>query len=515
MNSACDIVPGLLPALRGDQAAILGQPRLLQRLVHGFGSPLNIIFPRAMDENLASFKDTFDFHRVNGRVFFTSKPVRSRSLVRYASLLKLGIDVSSVDSLRQALGDGFRPDRISATGPKNIEYILLAVQQGIVVAVDSIEELSTILLVKRQCRVNHKVPLVLRINGAALVPSLNRKHQHFGISEKDLSGVLELVRMNRSEIDLLGISYHLNISSLADKQTAIGRALDLCISLQNQGFALRILNVGGGYPIRYAESAEQWEKYVESLKSSVIGGRPSFTWNDNGLGFRSSHGVASGSPAFVDHYPPRDRGDELCAILKGTVPTLGGVSAGTLIRELLLELHVEPGRSLLDQAGLTLARVAGVKAINRKEVIVRLEMNRTNLNSTEFTLLTDPLLVGAEVTHEPLSCFLTGNLCIENDQIMRRKVVFPRIPQPGDIVAFMNTAPYLMDFAESATLSQRTAHKVAIWWQDGEWQWTSDDIFSPLDLVETDERRQQDNVPLRKDAPPTPVSGSDNRSCII
>ena len=55
-----------------------------------------------------------------------------------------GLDVSSHGELKTALNSGFDPSRIEATGPKNMDYLSLSVQQGIIVAVDNFTELQQV-----------------------------------------------------------------------------------------------------------------------------------------------------------------------------------------------------------------------------------------------------------------------------------------------------------------------------------------------------------------------------------
>ena len=58
--------------------------------------------------------------------------------------------------------------------------------------------------------------------------------------------------------------------------------------------------------------------------------------------------------------------------------------------------------------------------------------------------------------------FLGGNLCLERDMIFNHLTFVERLPGPGDIVAFVNTAAYQMDLSASEALMQRRAAKVAV-----------------------------------------------------
>jgi diaminopimelate decarboxylase len=76
--------------------------------------------------------------------------------------------------------------------------------------------------------------------------------------------------------------------------------------------------------------------------------------------------------------------------------------------------------------------------------------------------------------------YLTGNLCLEDDLITRRQVFLPGLPAPGDLLAFVNTAGYFMDFRADQALMQPIARKVAVWPAAGGWHWCLDEDYWPF-----------------------------------
>jgi diaminopimelate decarboxylase len=59
------------------------------------------------------------------------------------------------------------------------------------------------------------------------------------------------------------------------------------------------------------------------------------------------------------------------------------------------------------------------------------------------------------------------------------------VPQTGDVVAFINTAAYQMDFAETHVLEQSIARKVAVVeGKDGLLRWFLDELYNPLAIQE-------------------------------
>ncbi|MFE1538456.1 hypothetical protein ACFWIF_08805, partial [Corynebacterium bovis] len=187
-----------------------------------------------------------------------------------------------------------------------------------------------------------------------------------------------------------------------------------------------------------------------------------FTWKDDPL-----------RTIYPFHQSPT-RGDWLRDLLTGPVEVRGvddgaadgtdapadgeAVSAADALVVRGLRLHLEPGRSVLDGAGLTLARVAFLKERSDGVPLVGLEMNRTQCRTTADDLLVDPVLVPcvSAGTSAPdrgpgYEGFLVGAYCIEDEVIVRRRMRFPRGISVGDVIALPNTGGYFMHILESAS----------------------------------------------------------------
>ena len=105
-----------------------------------------------------------------------------------------------------------------------------------------------------------------------------------------------------------------------------------------------------------------------------------------------------------------------------------------------LELRCEPGRSVLDGCGMTLAAVAFTKTSRDGEQLVGLHMNRTQLRSTSADVLLDPRLVrdpDADTPRQVDDAFLVGAYCIEEELLLRRRFSFPQGVSRTDTVAFL------------------------------------------------------------------------------
>ena len=110
---------------------------------------------------------------------------------------------------------------------------------------------------------------------------------------------------------------------------------------------------------------------------------------------------------------------------------------------------MEPGRSLLNQVGMTLAKVVFRKKDLRGRWLVGLEMNMSQLQSSSADFLLDPLTAFVPAPNHPVKVYFTGAYCLEQDIVLKRKIALPNLPQVGDIVGFVNTAGYMMHFFET------------------------------------------------------------------
>ena len=145
------------------------------------------------------------------------------------------------------------------------------------------------------------------------------------------------------------------------------------------------------------------------------------------------------------------------------------------VRRRGLRLHVEPGRSLLDGCGLTLARVEARKECADGSLLVALAMNRTQCRSAADDFLLDPVLVPKPTDRAATPSaegFLVGAYCIEAELLTWRRLSFPTGVAVGDVVAFVNTAGYQMHILESASHQIPLARNLV---PDGS-RWTLDDI---------------------------------------
>ncbi|MFD5744745.1 alanine racemase [Streptomyces massasporeus] len=472
--------PRLEPRLR----SLVAAHGTLHSIVDALGSPLHVVVPDQIAENLERFRSVYRAHHLSGQVFYAHKANRSSALLRRLAATDAGVDVASLGELQHALGAGFGADRITATGPKNPEFLWLAARTGVTVGVDGVAELDRLAALVRKHGLA-PVRVLLRLSGfeASGVKVLSRRSR-FGTPVRELELLLEAVERHGDAVDPTGVAFHLDTTSVAEKATALEgclAALELC---RSRGLRPRAVDVGGGFGISYLAEREQWEAYTSGLTAAVLGRRPPLTWGGHGYGLRNESGTLRGTLGLYPAHRSVAGAAYLDELLAQPAASLGGRPLAALLLEHLYDLHTEPGRALLDQCGLTLARVLEVRGPEPGgELLVRLAAKADDIALEDHGVLMDPVVVprsGAGPGEGPVAVHLFGSLCLETDLITRRTVFLPRRPEPGDLLAFANTAGYAMDFHATRAQNQPGARKVAAW-QDGDaWRWCLDDQFWPI-----------------------------------
>ncbi|MGW8064003.1 Y4yA family PLP-dependent enzyme [Streptomyces ziwulingensis] len=489
-----DVPLYLRPRVDPPLASLLGAAPFLHSLVDALGSPLNVLLPETIARNAERFRSVYRRHHLAGRVYFAHKANRSSALVRRLAAEEpagVGVDVASLEELRHALGCGFTGDRVMATGPKDPEFLWLAARVGATVNLDSIRELEQLADLVRRYGLG-RVDVLARLSGfesaadsgGAGTRMLSRRSR-FGTPVRDVEALLAALERHADAVTLTGLAYHLDTTGLAEK----GRALERCVLLMDacraRGLTPRAVDIGGGFGVGYVADAEEWERWTTALSEAVLGGRPPLTWRGHGYGLRNEGGTVRGSVALYPGHRPDAGPGYLDELLSLPTPVLGR-APGTLLLEHLHDLHIEPGRALADQCGLSLARVLDVRRTGEgpDRYLVRLGMNAGDVSLEEHGVLVDPVLLsrgGPEGDDEgPVGVHLVGNLCLEADLITRRLVFLPGLPRVGDLLAFVNTAGYAMDFHAHQAQRQPLARTVAVEEEGDSWRWCLDEDYWPI-----------------------------------
>jgi len=483
-----DVPLYLEPRVEGELRELLTRSALLHDLVRALGSPLNVVLPDQMAGNARAFRAVHTGHHLRGEVFFAHKANRSPAFVRRLAATPAGIDVASLGELQHALGAGFTPDRVMATGPKTSEFLWLAARCGIAVNLDSPAELDELASLVRRHGLR-PVRVLLRLSSFTSAGStILSRPSRFGTPVAEADALLAHLAEARDAVELIGVAYHLDTIGLPEKATALEGCLNVLAGCHRHGLYPRVVDIGGGFGVDYLADGDQWERWTSELALAVLGRRPELTWGGHGYGWRAEAGRLRGALGLYPAHRPLSGHRYLGELLGTAASGMGGRTLATLLQEHLYDLWIEPGRALLDQCGAVLARVLEVRPTAAGPHLVRLDLNAGDVSLEEHGVMMDPVLVPAAPLAEAPAAeghpvYLLGNLCLEADLITRRMVHLPALPRAGDLLAFANTAGYFMDFSADHALHQPVARTVAAWQDRARWRWCLDDQYWPLDVA--------------------------------
>jgi diaminopimelate decarboxylase len=449
-----NVIPSL-PAIKGSLARQLldDHSDTLKELVDGLGSPLHLVFPQVFAENVVKLKDIFRQAGVASTIFFAKKSNKATCFAKGCVQTAIGMDVVSVGELEKALAAGIPGDRIGVSGPAKARNLIhLALHHRCLIAVDCIEELFDLRSIAQEsCR---RARIILRCQ----IPS--QPDSRFGLSSAELEAALDICRGDGGVISLLGFSFHLSGYRSDERARAAARLVDLCVKARSAGLKdCHYVNIGGGLAVQYVEP-KAWANFLHLDAPQNYHAKKKFD------GFYPYGGERAGADALADI---------LAFQIDGVTPL------STMIRRNGIRLIIEPGRALLDQAGLTAFRVQGVKdrTATMGYAILVAQGSSFNLSEQWFNseYLPDLTLIPAwpRAQKEFFAC-VGGATCLESDMLTWRKIRFNREIKAGDLIVYHNTAGYQMDSNESPFHEAKLPHKAVIEIENAQLRWALDDV---------------------------------------
>jgi diaminopimelate decarboxylase len=427
-----------LPAARHPLAArFLADAAAVGEAIERFGSPLHVVFPQVMAENAAALAGVLRRHGVPYDIFYAHKVNASAALLAEASAAGLGADVASAAELDRALAAGFAPDRIEATGPKSPAFIERIAALGVTANADDLWELDRL---AAAAPAGSAVPVLLRLSGFAS-PAVPQSR--FGIDLADADAALETVR-RAPGLDLRGVAFHLDTADPAARVEALTELMAVVAAAHRKGLRPSVIDIGGGFRQRFVQDPEPFQRYAQTLAAA---GQGDLVWPGHDVGATAAH-------KYGNHRPATDVLERFLAAEIERRPV------AEVLRECMLTLWIEPGKALVDHAGVTLASVLYRKRAAGRDLVV-LDLSRNQVTPADQEVLLDPVLVDGRGEPPAEGVFLAGRLCLESDLISRRKVYLESEPSSGDVLAFVNTAAYQMDLSASAAGGHPPPPKVA------------------------------------------------------
>ncbi len=377
-------------------------------LANRFSTPLYVYDEAHIRNMMRVFKNTIkEEYNGNGQVLYASKAFSCEAVYAIARSEKIGVDVVSGGELYTALKAGFPAEEIYFHGNNKLERELEFALDGKVgtIVVDSYREAD---ILNEMCLTRGiKQNVLVRINPGveahthAYVQTA-RTDSKFGFSVADGAAktVCEYV-LAKSNLCLKG--YHCHIGSqIFEKQSfviAAEKVLDFSSTIKKElGFEASIINLGGGFGVWYTDDD------------------PKLKLNDYN--------------------------DYLKAVISAVKRK---VKEHSLKEPYLL---IEPGRSIIAEAGITLYTVGAIKNIPgiKKYVAIdggMFESPRYALYQSKYTVLL------ANRANEPCTEKVSiAGKCCESGDLIAVDVPLPEA-KSGDILAVLTTGAYHYSMASN------------------------------------------------------------------
>ena len=416
-------IPGYLEA-RDGHLTINGVDAL--SLIREYDSPLFVFSEPRIRANIERLQRAAANVERPVRFFYASKANSNMAVLRTARDAGIDIEVNSGGELYKALRAGFRPDQIIFNGTSKTDAELdEAVRAGIqAINVDSIYEIE--LVEESARRLGTRARIALR-----LTPEIGtRSHlglqtalltSKFGIS---YSEVLDAFRRGLRHPELIHVcGIHIHVGSQTPDVEPFAEAFkamwEHLVTIHHEtGHMLEHINIGGGIPVNYLRDRSQADQLPEHERD-MLG--------------------AELEPA-----------DVLAAVLRVARESARAAEAEHLLD--LVTIFLEPGRSIIADAGLVLTTVRNIKQRPETGDIWLLTDAGFNLLLSMNTYKWYYHLISATRADAPAEATykVAGPLCDSGDvyfDIERggRLPDYRQLPEniePGEVLALLNSGAY-------------------------------------------------------------------------
>ncbi len=355
-------------------------------LAEKFGTPLYCYSAEQIIRNYRAYEQALlrVMRRESFTICYACKANSNQAILRLLQRQGAGADIVSGGELARALAAGITPEKIVFSGVgKTAEELAAAIRLGLLqINVESEDELALIAKIAQQQK--KTVNIAIRVNPDVDAKThakitTGKKDNKFGINiQKAATLYRKAARMKG--IAATGVAVHIGsqLTSLAPFKKAYRRVADLVLQLRAEGHTISRVDLGGGIGISYRDE----------------------------------------TPPDLNLY-------------------------ALLIRDIILPLDVhvilEPGRSIVGNAGILLSRVIRIKDSGKKKfLIIDAAMNdllRPALYDAYHQTLPARQTGGRKTRYD-----IVGPVCESGDTFLAGEPL--QQMQQGDIVALMNSGAY-------------------------------------------------------------------------
>ena len=369
-----------------------------------YGTPLYLMDENLIRENCRTYKKALENCYENSLVLYASKAFSCMYMYKIAKEEGIGVDVVSGGELYTALKAGFPADKIYFHGNnKTPDELELAISNNVGrIVVDNIYELNNINDIAK--KFNKKIEVLFRIkpgidahtHDAIMTGQIDSKFG-FAIENGEAYTIIEEA-LKLENIIIVGVHCHIG-SQIFDVDPFIETSKVMINYIEDlkekYNLEIKELNLGGGFGIKYTNKDDpiDYPEYIQAVSETI---------------------------------------NKLCEEKKLLKP----------------KILMEPGRSIVGEAGITIYTVGAVKNIEnvRKYISINGGLGdnpRYALYEAEYSVA-----LANKMNEKPLEKVTIAGKCCESGDIIAKDIMMPEI-NVGDILSVFSTGAYNFSMASN------------------------------------------------------------------
>jgi ornithine decarboxylase len=227
---------------------------------HQPATPCLVLDVDRVEENFRALRRTLPL----ARIYYAVKANPAAQVLERLVKLSSFFDAASFEEVQACLDVGARPEAISFGNTiKKASAIQRAHERGVTLfAFDSIEELRKLATHAPGARVYCRI---LVENKGADWP-LSRK---FGTTVENAKELM--LRAGEMGLDPYGLSFHVGSQQTTTRayEVAIAKVAMLFTDLTEAGVNLRMVNLGGGFPVRYRDDVPEIDQFGDAIMTAM------------------------------------------------------------------------------------------------------------------------------------------------------------------------------------------------------------------------------------------------------
>jgi diaminopimelate decarboxylase len=355
----------------------------LSVIAQSAGTPVYVYSRQVLANRIGAFLSATAAYSPEALVCYAVKANANPALLNLFRKAGLGADVTSGGELFLALNAGIDPSKIIFSGVGKREHeITEALTAGIkAIHVESEMELHVVAEIAEQ--LGKQAPIGVRVNpniDAETHPYISTGlHGHkFGVPKERAMAMLQFAAAHPA-LHPVGLAAHIGsqITELGPYAQSVDSLIELAVEMRDAGVSLTYIDAGGGLGIDYESAAPSIVDWVNTIAPQI-----------HAAGF---------------------------------------------------SLVLEPGRSIVGQAGVLLTRVVYTKEQGDKQFVI-VDAGMTDLIRPAFYQAYHPIIPVIESHESSITVDVVGPICETSDILARDRL----LPQPArqDLLAILHSGAY-------------------------------------------------------------------------